>query len=179
MGVFRFAFLQVNWKRSIVRLRRISSLPSTSSHPVIHITLWIGIAIIVPSLPIAIGIAVAVLQGSEVVATRLLDGIELFLISLTLVAATYVELSRAELNWSSHLLFNFFVKVTLLALGVLSLIFLTLIYINNRVSSLDFDTDLNIALAVGCFLLIGLITTPLQFYIGYTRSKKLPEEMSP
>lgn len=153
-------------------------MPSKSSHPVIHITLWISVAIIVPSLPIVIGIAVAVLQGSEIIPTKLLDGIELFLISLTLVAATYIDLSRTDLNWSSHQLFYFFIKATLLALGVLSLIFLTLIYINNRVSSLNFNTDLNIVLVIGCFLLIGLITTPLQFYIGYTRSKKLTEEIS-
>jgi len=98
-------------------------LPSKSSHLIIHLTLWISVAIIVPSLPIVIGIAVAVLQGSEIIPTKLLDAIELFLISLTLVAATYIDLSRTDLNWSSHQLFYFFIKGTLLALGVLSLIF--------------------------------------------------------
>ncbi len=134
-------------------------------------------AIIVPSLPIVIGIATALLQReSELSIVKLFDGIELFLISLGLVAATFVDISRAELNWSSHDLPHFLIRLVLLGLGVLNLIFLTLIYINNRVSSLDFDPQLNVLLAAGFLAIIALITTPLQFYVGYTRSKRFAEE---
>jgi len=137
-------------------------------------TYWIGLGIVLPSLPIVIGTMVTILQGIEVSFTDLLDGIELFLISLVLVTATYIDLSKTELNWSSHFLFYFFIRAVLFVLGALNLIFLTLIYINNRVTPLDFDPDLNLLLAIGYFVLIGIITTPLQFYIGYTSAQISP-----
>lgn len=134
-------------------------------------TYWIAVSIIVPALPILIGIVVAILQESDFSLLKLLDGIELLLISLGLVAATHIELSRADFNWTSHYLFYFFIRAILFALGVLNLIFLTLIYINNRVTPLNFNADNNILLAIGFLLIAVMLTAPLQFYMGYTRAK--------
>lgn len=132
---------------------------------------------LLPLLPIVIGVSTALLQqDSDLSLVKLLDGIEILLISLSLVAATFLDLSRTELNWSGHLLLYFAIRAVLFAFGVLNFIFLTLIYINNRVTSLDFDREQNVLLAIG-FLAIGfLITIPLQLYLSYVRSKVDIEE---
>ena len=127
---------------------------------------------LLPLLPIVIGVSTALLQqDSDVSLVKLLDGIELFLISLSLVAVTFLDLARSQLNWSGHVLLYFAIRVILFVFGVLNLIFLTLVYINNRVTSLDFDRELTVILAMGFLTIVFLITTLLQFYVNYVHSK--------
>lgn len=118
-----------------------------SGHPSIHITIWICLGIVLLLLPIMVGIIVAILQRVEVSFTDLLDGIELLLISLGLVTATVVDLSKAELDKSSRPLLFFFIRSLLFALGLLNIVLLTLIYVNDRVADLKFDSDINLRLS--------------------------------
>ena len=143
--------------------------------PTVRMTLWISLGIIVPLLPIIIGIVVAFLQRKEILFTNLLDGIELLLISLGLVTATIVDFSKAELDWSSRFRLFFFIRFALIALAIANLLLLTLIYVNNRVNDLSFDSDLRLAFAFGVVVIVGLFTLPLQFYIGYTHYKQTSE----
>lgn len=144
-----------------------------SGHPSIHITIWICLGIILPLLPIMVGIIVAILQRVEVSLTDLLDGIELLLISLGLVTATVVDLSKAELDRSSRPLLFFFIRLLLFTLGLLNIVLLTLIYVNDRVASLKFDSDIKFAIVFILAIAISLITIVMQLYIGYTRYRKV------
>lgn len=144
-----------------------------SGHPSIHITIWICLGIVLPLLPIMVGIIVAILQRVEVSLTDLLDGIELLLISLGLVTATVVDLSKAELDRSSRPLLFFFIRLLLFTLGLLNIVLLTLIYVNDRVASLKFDSDIKFAIVFILAIAISLITIVMQLYIGYTRYRKV------
>lgn len=146
--------------------------------PTVRMTLWISLGIIVPLLPIIIGIVVAILQRKEILFTGLLDGIELLLISLGLVTATIIDLSKSEIGWSSRFRLFFFILLWLFVLGIGNVILLTLIYINERVASLQFDSDTKFAFVFILVAAISLITIALQWYIGYTRYKKLAEEIT-
>ena len=143
--------------------------------PVVRMTLWISLGIFLPSVPILLGILIAILQRKEVLFTDLLDGIELLLISLGLVTATIIDFSKAELDWSSRYLLFFFIRFALIILAIANLLLLTLIYVNNRVSDLSFDSDLRLVFAFIVVVIVGLFTLPLQFYIGYTRYKQTSE----
>lgn len=147
-----------------------------SGHPSIHITIWICLGIVLPLLPILLGILIAMLQRKEIFFADLLDGIELLLISLGLVTATTIDFSKAELDWSSRYLLFFFIRFALIILAIANLLLLTLIYVNNRVDDLSFDSDLRLIFAFIVIVIVALITLPLQFYIGYTRYKKDSEE---
>ena len=146
-----------------------------SKHPVIHTTLWIAVCVGVPGLPILVGVLAVLLQRSEFVPTRLFDGIELLLISIGMIATTFVDLSRTDIDWSSHQLFYFFVRLLLFTFGLVSVIFLTLIYLNNRVAPLGFRSDLSVLLAFGNFVLIASFTLTLQYFIGYNGGERLAE----
>ena len=146
------------------------------NRPIVHIMIWVSLGIIVPSLPIIIGIVIAILQQVEISLTSLLDGIELLLISLGLVTATIIDLSKSEIGWSSRFRLFFFILLWLFALGIGNVILLTLIYVNERVASLQFDSDTKFAFVFILTATISLITIALQSYIGYIRYKKLTEE---
>ena len=135
-------------------------------HPLTHITVWAGLSIGLPLLPILVGIIIALLQRTEISFVNLLDGIELFLISLWLVTATNVDLSRFRFSWAKPFQF------ALIGLGVLNLIFLTLIYVNNRLRSLDFDSNITLFLASGFFAAIGIVTFALQLYMSFARYRR-------
>ena len=92
-----------------------------------------------------------------------------------MLAALFVEFSRSEFNWSSHELFYFFVRALLFVVGTVNLIFLTLIYINNRVATLHFDPQLNVLLSMGYLTCVAIITVPLHYYVVYNRYRQLME----
>lgn len=140
-----------------------------TQHPLTHITIWAGLSIGLPLLPILVGVLIALLQRAEISFLNLLDGIELFLIALWLVTATNVDLSRFRFSWGKPFQF------ALIGLGILNLIFLTLVYVNNRVRSLDFDLDTTIGLALGHFIFIVTISIMLQLYMSYVRYQTLSE----
>lgn len=119
-----------------------------------------------------VGIIVAILQRVEVSFADLLDGIELLLISLGLVTATVVDLSKAELDKSSRPLLFFFIRLLLFALGLLNIVLLTLIYVNDRVADLKFDSDIKFTIVFILAVAISLITIVMQLYIGYTHYRK-------
>ncbi len=123
-------------------------------------------------LPILVGVLIALLQRAEISFLNLLDGIELFLIALWLVTATNVDLAKFRFTWAKPFQF------TLIGLGVLNLIFLTLIYVNNRVRSLDFDPETYISLALGHFMFVTTVTVALQLFMSYARYRT-PDERDP
>jgi len=131
-----------------------------------HITVWAGLSIGLPLLPILVGVLIALLQRAEISFLNLLDGIELFLIALWLVTATNVDLARFRFSWAK--LFQF----TLIGLGVLNLIFLILIYVNNRVRSLDFDPATTLVLATGFFVAVSIISLALQFFMSFINFRR-------
>ena len=147
-----------------------------SSHPSIHLTIWICLSVVLPSLPILLGILIAMLQEKAIVFTDLLDGIELLLISLGLVTATIIDFSKIESDWSSRHLLFFYIRFVLIILAIANLLLLTLIYVNNRVDDLSFDSDLKLIFAFIVVVIVALIAIPLQFYMGYTRYKRDSEE---
>ncbi len=143
-----------------------------TQHPLTHITVWASLSIGLPLLPILVGVLIALLQRAEISFLNLLDGIELFLIALWLVTATNVDLAKFRFTWAKPFQF------TLIGLGVLNLIFLTLIYVNNRVRSLDFDPETYISLALGHFMFVTTVTVALQLFMSYARYRT-PDERDP
>ena len=71
-------------------------------HLIIHLVLWILLSILLPLLPIGLGILIATLKQSNFSAFEFLNGIELLLISLGLITTTGIELFRSSLDWSSR-----------------------------------------------------------------------------
>lgn len=142
----------------------------------IHLVLWICLSIFLPLLPIGLGILIATLQQVEVTLFDLLDGIELLLISLGLVTATGIDLSKARSEWSRRALQFFLIRLLLILLGIGNIILLTLIYVNDRVTDLRFDTGTKFTFVVILAVAISLITVVLQLHIGYIRHKRSMEE---
>lgn len=137
-----------------------------TQHPLTHITVWAALSIGLPLLPILVGVLIALLQRAEISFLNLLDGIELFLIALWLVTATNVELAKFRFTWARPFQF------TLIGLGVLNLIFLTLVYVNNRVRSLDFDPAITLVLAAGFFVAVCIISLSLQLFMSFANYRR-------
>ena len=142
------------------------SLYQQPQHPLTYITIWAALSIGLPLLPILVGVLIALLQQAEISFLNLLDGIELFLIALWLVTATNVDLARFRFPWAKPFQF------TLIGLGVVNLIFLTLVYVNNRVRSLDFDPRTTLILATGFFLAVSIISLALQLYMSFANYRR-------
>ena len=134
-------------------------------HPTTRVVVWAGLSIGLPLIPVIVGAAMTVMQRETVDLFKLVDGIELFLISLWLVSATAWDLSKHNFRWEKP------VRIALVALATIDLIFLVLIYVNTRMKSLDLDPDMYLTIAVGHFLLIVLGTIALQLFMSYTEWK--------
>lgn len=143
---------------------------------IIHLVFWICLSIFLPVLPIGLGILIAILQQADVSIFNLLDGIELLLISLGLVTATGIDLSQSTIDWSTHILLYFFIRLALVLLGIGNLILLTLIYVDVRVADLRFVTETKFAFVGVLAVSISLVTIALQLYLGYIRYMRRTEE---
>ena len=150
-------------------------LNAKPNHPAIHATLWIAVCVGVPGIPIIVGILAAVLQQVGISLTSLFDGIELCLVSVGMVATTFVDLSKSDIDWSSRQLIAFYIKAVLLGFGILSVIFLTLLYINYRVAPLNFNSDVTVLIAFGNLVIVASVSLTLQYYISYTHYKRRDE----
>lgn len=148
----------------------------TANHSVVHMTIWISLSILLPLSPIGLGILIATLRQVEIDLTGLLDGIEVLLISLGLVTATGIDLSQARPDWSSRTVLYFLIRFFLILLGIVNVILLTLIYVNDRVSNLEFDLDTKFTFVLFSVLSISVFTIALQLNIGYARYRRSMEE---
>ena len=138
-------------------------------HPLIHTMVWVGLSILLPLLPVMVGVALNIMQREAVSFYRLLDGIELFLISLWLVTATAWDLSKHDFKWEKPL------RMALIGLAIIDLIFLILIYVNNRVRSLDLDKEAYLTIAMAHFVAVVFIAVALQFFMSYTVFEGYPK----
>lgn len=139
-------------------------------------TIWISLSILLPLSPFGLGLLIATLQQDEIDLTKLLDGIEVLLISLGLVTATGIDLSQARVDWSGHSILYFFIRFLLVLLGIGNIILLTLIYVNDRVSNLEFDSDTKFTFVLISVLSISLFTIALQLYIVYAQYRRSMED---
>ena len=130
-------------------------------HPVTQVMAWIGLSILLPLLPVVFGVVITVMQRQTVNFFKLLDGLELFLISLWLVTVTARDLARYKFNWEKPL------RMALIALAAIDLIFLVLIYVNNRIRDLELDAEMYLSLAMAHFVFIVVIAVALQLYMHY------------
>ncbi len=130
-------------------------------HPLTQVMAWIGLSILLPLLPVVFGMVITVMQRQTVDLFKLLDGLELFLISLWLVTATARDLARYGFGWEKPL------RMVLIAFAAIDLIFLVLIYVNNRVRDLELDTEMYLSLAMAHFLFVVIIAVALQLYMHY------------
>ncbi len=146
------------------------------SNLIIHLVTWICLSIFLPLLPIGLGILIAALQNVQVSPFNLLNGIELCLISLGLVTATGIDLSRVRIQRSARPLISFVIRLILILLGISSIILLTLVYVDVYVIDMDFDRNTKFAFVGLLALTVALVTVVLQLYIGYTRYRMSAEE---
>lgn len=145
-------------------------------HLIIHLVLWVLLSILLPLTPIGLGILFATLKQAEFSAFDFLNGIELLLISLGLVTTTGIELFRSSLDWSNRRLLLFSVCISLILLGVVNIILLTLIYVEVNDPDLQFDTGTKFTFVQLLVLAISFFTVVLQLYIGYIRYNKSVED---
>lgn len=145
-------------------------------HLIIHLVLWVLLSILLPLLPIGLGILIAALKQSTFSAFDFLNGIELMLISLGLVTTTGIELFRSSLDWSTRRLLLFSVSLSLILLGIVNIVLLTLIYVEVNDPDLTFDTGTKFTFVQLLVLAICLFTVVLQLYIGYIRYKRSMED---
>ena len=139
--------------------------------PLTYALVWVALGIILPLTPIFVGVIIHLMQRTTLELPRLVNGIELFLITLWLSSATAWDMSKSRLAWSRPL------RVLLIGLAALSLVFLVAIYIDNRVRSLDFDSVFVVQLAFGHFLVTSVMTVALQLYMSIIESRgAVPED---
>jgi len=119
---------------------------------------------------------IATLQLVEVSLLDLLNGVELLLISLGLITATGIDLSRTVFDRSARPLTFFFIRLLLILLGVGSIVLLTLIYVDANVIDMQFDTDTKFFFVGILAVSIALVTVVLQTIIGYTRYSRNAED---
>lgn len=139
-------------------------------------TIWISLSILLPLLPIGLGILIATLRQVEIDLANLLDGIEVLIISLGLITATGIDLSQTRLDLASNSVSYFLIRFLLVLFGFANVILLTLIYVNDRVSNLEFNMDAKFRFVLVSVVAISLFTIALQLYIGYTRYKRSMED---
>lgn len=144
-------------------------------HLIIHLVLWVLLSILLPLLPIGLGILFATLKKAEFSVFDFLNGVELLLISLGLVSTTGIELFRSGVEWSSRRLFLFSVCLSLIVLGIFNIILLTMIYIEVHDPDLIFDFGIKFTFVQLLVLAISSFTVALQLYIGYIRYKRSME----
>ena len=130
-------------------------------HRVTVVMAWVGLSVFLPLIPVICGIAITIRRRETVDLFKLIDGMELFLISLWLVTATAWDLSRHNFRWKTPL------RMALIALAAIDLIFLALIYVDTRMVSLSLDTLGYLTIAIGHFLLVALGTIVLQLFMSY------------
>lgn len=143
---------------------------------IIHLVLWVLLSILLPLLPIGLGILIAALKQIEISVFDILNGIELLLISLGLVTATGIELWRSNVDWSSKILMRFFVGLLLVVLGIFNIILLTLIYVEVNDPELQFDSVAKFTFIQILVLATILLTIALQLYIGIVRYNRSVED---
>ena len=143
-------------------MERVRNLSRPPEHPLNHVMVWVGLSVLLPLLPIAVGIALHILQREPVSLFKLLDGIELLLIALWLITASAWDLSKLEFRWEKPL------RLILICIAAIDLIFLILIYVHGRVRSLDLDTEAYLSVAIIYFVLAVIIAVTLQIYMSAT-----------
>ena len=151
-------------------------MDQTYSKLVIHVVTWICLSILLPLLPIGLGVLIATLQVIEVSIWNLLNGIELLLISLGLITATGIDFFGTSFDRSARLLTFFFIQLLLIFLGIGSIILLTLIYVDAHVIDMKFDTDTKFFFVGILAVSVTLVTVVLQTIIGYTRYSRNAED---
>ncbi|MDE2774608.1 MAG: hypothetical protein OXI77_01590 [Chloroflexota bacterium] len=151
-------------------------MDKTYSHLIIHVITWVCLSILLPLLPIGLGILIARLQVVEVSFIELLNGIELLLISLGQVTATGIDISQANIDRSARPLAFFCIRLLLILLGIGSIILLTLIYVDENVTNMKFDTATKFSFVGILAVSVSLVTVVLQLYIGYIRYRRSIED---
>lgn len=146
------------------------------SNLIIHLVTWICLSIILPLLPIGIGIAIAALRQVEISLFDLINGVEVLLISLGLVTATGIDLSHAKFQRSARPLVFFMIRLVLIFLGTASIILLTLIYVDIQMKEVAFDNNTKVRFVGTLGISAALFTVALQLYIGYLRNRRGVEE---
>lgn len=157
-------------------MKGLAVLGRTYSNLIIHLITWVCLSIFLPLLPIGLGILIATLQVAEVSLFDLLNGIELLLISLGLVTATGIDFSQARIERSARPLAFFCIRLLLILLGVGSIILLTLIYVDENVIDMEFDTTTKFSFVGILAVSVTLVTVVLQLYIGYIRYRRRIED---
>ena len=135
-------------------------------HPTTRVVVWAGLSIGLPLIPVIVGAAMTVMQRETVDLFKLVDGIELFLISLWLVTATAWDLSRHDFRWEKPL------RILLIGFAIFDLVFLVLIYIHDRVKDLGLHAEAYLTLALAHFAAIVVIAIALQLLMSYARIKQ-------
>ena len=142
-------------------------------HPITRLMAWVGLSVLLPLIPVTVGVALTVLRREVVNWNVLLDGLELFLISLWLVSSTAWELSKREYAWEKP------ARMLLIAFAVVILIFLVLLYVDKRMQSLDVDIEIHLFLSVSHFLIILVMSVALQLYMYYDEYRTVGAGDSP
>jgi len=112
----------------------------------------------------------------EVSFIELLNGIELLLISLGQVTATGIDISQANIDRSARPLAFFCIRLLLILLGIGSIILLTLIYVDENVTNMKFNTATKFSFVGILAVSVSLVTVVLQLYIGYIRYRRSIED---
>ena len=141
-------------------------MTASSDHPITQVMVWAGLNILLPLLPVMFGVAITLSQSETVDMFRLLDGIELFLISLWLVTATAWDLSRHDFRWEKPL------RILLIGLAIFDLVFLVVIYIHDRVKDLSLNPEAYLPMAMIHFAVIVVTAVALQLLMSYAVLKR-------
>ncbi len=137
---------------------------------------WCFYSLIVPLLPVSLGIFIAFLQLRDIERTELLGGTELFLISLTVWTSTKNDLDNSEIDFQRSNFYWFVSRIFLVAMIVLTGLGFAVVYIQERIIDLQLDlvrvVDTGIITAFGTSAIAVLI----QLLIAAVSSKQITAE---
>lgn len=126
---------------------------------------WCFYSLVLPFLPFLLGIVVAFLQTKNITYSNLLNGTELFLISLTVWASTKNDFDSSELDVKKSVFYYLISRIFLTLMMFSTALVLAVVYVQEHVRDIGFNRELTVNVAIVTAVATSLICIPIQVLI--------------
>jgi membrane protein CcdC involved in cytochrome C biogenesis len=133
------------------------------------ISSWLVFNIILPVLPIFFGFVVVYLQATKRSYIEILDGAELFFLSLVLLSSTKNDIDNSEINLKSSTLFSI-LSIILFPFILFSGFLFVLAYVNDKISDIRLDRSTLINTAIITTAFVTLMSSAIQIYLIFVKT---------
>lgn len=126
---------------------------------------WIGYTIFIPLIPIGINFAIFVLTRTEFSYFEIFDGLELMLLALVVSSLTKNDLDNAKIDIKKHSVYRIISRLVLPLLILFSMMFTTLIYVEENWSDLGLVDELVVRAGLIQASVVTIVCIPTQYAI--------------